>query len=101
MVIEYLVSPSLFEVIKIPFSQYEDFDNLPSQLYFMMILDACNTSAEIDIEGAEKAFNNLSLIDFTGDKIYDIDTTDIRNIKVMRSEYSLSPKLGMTIILKV
>ena len=60
MVIEYLVSPSLFEVIKIPFSQYEDFDNFPSQLYFMMILDACNTSAEIEIEGEEKDFTDLS-----------------------------------------
>ena len=56
LVVESLLSASFREVIKTQFSHYENFDDLPGQIYFMMILDACNTSAAIDIEGAEKSF---------------------------------------------
>ena len=66
-----------------------------------MILDTCNTSAAIGIEGAEKAFTNICLNTFTCENISDIATTALRYIKVMRGAYALPPKIGTTLLLKV
>ena len=66
-----------------------------------MIIYACNNSAAIDIEGAEKAFTNLFLNVFPGENISDISTPALRHIKVMRGAYALPPKLGKTLLLKV
>ena len=68
------MSPSFCKVIKKKFSHYEDFNNFPGQIHFLMIIGAYNNSAAIDIEGAEKAFTNLPLNDFTGENISDLDT---------------------------
>ena len=83
LVIEYLVQHYFCGVSNTRFYHYEDFKKFPGQVHFMIILDACNTSAAIYIEGAEKCFNNLSLNDFPGENIYDISTTVLRYIKVM------------------
>ena len=63
------MSPSFSEVINTRFSHYEDFENLPSQVYFTMIIYDWNTSAAIDIEGAEKDITSLSFNDFPGENI--------------------------------
>ena len=34
--------------------------------FFIIVLDACNTSAEINIEGAEKDFTDIYFDDFPG-----------------------------------
>ena len=96
----YLESPSFHEVIKIRFSHYEDFDDLPGQVYFMMIIDDRNISDEIDIEVPEKAFINLSLNVFPGENISDLDTTVLRHINIMCGADILPPNLGMTLLLK-
>ena len=95
------MSPSFYEVIKTRLSQYDDFDNFPGQFYFTMILDTCNNSAAIDIGCSEHYFTNLSLNKFPGEKISDLDTDALRNIKIMRGAYALPPKLGTTPLLKV
>ena len=66
-----------------------------------MILDACNTSAEIEIEGTEKAFTNIYTNEFPGKNISDLATTTLRNIKVTSGEYTVTPKLGMTLLFNV
>ena len=67
----------------------------------MIIIDTCNTSSAIDIEGAETYFTNISLNDFPGENISDIVTHALRHIKVMCGAYDIYPKLGMTLLLKV
>ena len=96
MVIEYLVMPYFCWVINTRFSHYEDFDNFPGQVYFVIILDACNTYSIFNIEDEEKYFTNLSFNDFPVKNITYIATTFLRNIKVMRGEYALPQKLGTT-----
>ena len=64
LVDESLLSALFREVIKTRFSHYKNFKELPGQICFMMILDACNTSAAIDIEGAEKHFKSLTFSNF-------------------------------------
>ena len=58
------MSPSFIKFIKTCFSHYDDFDDFLSKVYFIMILDTCNTSAGIDIEGAESTFAHLFFNDF-------------------------------------
>ena len=60
-----------------------------------MIVDACNTSAVIDIEGAEKSFKSLSLNDFPGENVA------LNHIKIMSGAYALPPKFGTLRLLKV
>ena len=67
----------------------------------MMILDACNNSAVINIECSEKALTNIPLNYFPGENISDLSTTSIRHIKVMRGMYPIPPKLGTNLLLKV
>ena len=85
---------SFNEVIKTRLSHYDEFDDLTSQVYFTMIIYACNTSATIEIEGTEKAFTNIPLNDFPVEKISDFSTHALRNIKVMRGVYDIPPILA-------
>lgn len=101
LVIESLISTPFRETIKTRFSHYDDFDDLPGQVYFMMVLDACNTSAAIDIEGAGKAFDALTLSSFPGENVSALATSALKYIKVMKGAYALPPKLGTTLLLKV
>ena len=95
------MSTAFCETIKTCFSHYEDFDDLPGQVNFMMILDSCNTSAAIDIEGAEKSFGALQLADFPGENVSALATAALKFIKIMHSAYALPPKLGTMLLLKV
>ena len=51
----YLIyfSPSFSEVIKTHFSHYEGFEIFSGQIYLIMIIDTCNTSAAIGIKVAK------------------------------------------------
>ena len=66
LAVEALLSVSLREKLETRFSHYPRFQNLPGQIIFMMVLDTCNASAEIDVEGAHKSFDALSLSSFLG-----------------------------------
>ena len=44
LLVESLVSPDFRDTVKHRFSHVIDFESLPGQIYFMMILDACNAS---------------------------------------------------------
>ena len=68
LVVEVLISPLFRETINTHFSHYTAFDNLPGQVYFMMVLYACNTSTAIDIEGASTSFESLAQKNFPGEK---------------------------------
>ena len=67
----------------------------------MMILDACNTSAAINIEGAEKSFKALTLSDFPGENVSDLVTVALKYIKIMSGAYVHPPKLGTLLLLKM
>ncbi len=44
LLVEALVSPDFRDTVKHRFSHVVNFESLPGQIYFMMILDACNAS---------------------------------------------------------
>ena len=100
LVVESSMSESFHETIKTCFSHYDNFVWLSSQVYFMMILDAYNTSTAIDIEGAEDAFKKLSLQSFPGENVSSLATTAIKFIKVVDRVYALPARLGSQLLLK-
>ena len=66
-----------------------------------MILDACNSSASLDIEGVEQSFNSLSLSDFPDDNISELATYALKFIKVTENRYAFPVDIGSWLIKKV
>ena len=50
LAVETLISRAFETKIQIHFGHVYDFEDLPSQVYFMMILEICNASTDQDIE---------------------------------------------------
>ena len=76
-------------VIKTRFSHYENVEELPGQIYLVMILGACNTSASINIEGEQKSLKALTLFDFPGQNVSDLARFALKHIKIMSRAYAL------------
>ena len=101
LAVESLLSSALDAKILIRYGHYDDFDDLPGQIYLMMVLDICNASADHDIEAATITFGKLTLADFPGENIEDFATEALRLIKVMQSGYALPYTLGSDLLGKV
>ena len=101
IMVESLISRSLDAKIKIRYGHYTDYKDLPGSIFFMMILDICNSSADLDIETASDSFTALSLLDFPGENIEDFATEALRLIKIMQGGYALPYNLGSDLINKV
>ena len=67
LAIESLITLRLREAISIRFSHIDDFDSLPGNIYFMMVLETCNISLTMDVKEAENSFNDLKLSDYSGE----------------------------------
>ena len=61
MIIESLLTADFHEKLDTRFSYIQYFDDLPGQIIFMMTLEVCNNSANLDVKGAKVSFLNLSL----------------------------------------
>ena len=85
LVIEALISPAYRETVKTRFSHHKDFTDLPGQIYFMMVLSACNTSASIDIDTAKLKFKELSLSNFPGENVSSLSTLGLKYFKIMQA----------------
>ena len=59
------------------FSHNKDFDELPGQIYFTMVLSACNTSASFDIESATSEFKVIFLSNFPGEDVSSLSTLSL------------------------
>ena len=70
LVVESIVTTSFRRKVETRISHEDDFDDLPGQVYFMMILEACNASASLDIDGATHKFRDLSLFFRFLEKMY-------------------------------
>ena len=101
LIVESLLSPSYRETIKTRFSHHDSFEELPGQVYFMMVLDACNTSAAIDIDSAQVKFDELLLSNFPGQDVSALSTLALKYIKIMMGAYNLPTKLATKLLLKV
>ena len=100
LVIEALISPTYRETAKTRFSHHKDFADLPAQIYFMMVLSACNTSASIDIDTAKLKFKELSLSSFPGENVSSLITLALKYFKVMQAGHYLPEYLSTELLLK-
>ena len=95
LAVESLMTSALDAKVLIRYEHYEDFEDLPGQVYFMMVLDVCNASADHNIEAATKSFGNLTLKDYPAENIDDFATEALRLIKIVHGGYALPYNLGL------
>ena len=101
LAVESLLSNALKAKIQIRYGHYEDFVDLPGQVYFMMVLDICNSSTDHDIEAATASFKNLGLSNYPGENIEEFTTEALRLIKIMQGSWALPRTLGSDLLHKV
>ena len=89
LAVESLMTSALDAKVLIRYEHYEDDEDLPGQVYFMMVLDICNASADHDIEAATKSFGNHTLADYPAENIDDFATEALGLIKIIQGGYAL------------
>ena len=102
LAVEALISSALEAKIRIRYGHYDNFKRLPGQVYFMMILDICNTSADHDIEAATTSFRKLALVaDYPEENIEAFTSEALRLIKIIKGTYALPYTLSSDLLNKV
>ena len=100
LVVESLLSPSLMERITTKYNIDKNFESYPGQLLFMMALDACNTSVQRNIAGAQKRFEDLTLNSFPAEDVTKLAREALRLIHILAGSYALPLTLGSSLIKK-
>ena len=101
LAVESLMTSALDAKVFIRYEHYDDFEDLPLQVYFMMVLDICNASTDHDIEAATKSFGKLTLADYPTENIENFATKSPRLIKIMQGGYALPYNLGSDLLNRV
>ena len=78
-----------------------DFECIPGQVLFMMVLDACHASIKRDFDGARKALADMTLVQFPGEDITAFATFAQKRILVLMSDFALPIDLGLMLLFKV
>lgn len=99
--VECLLLDGFRENIINRFSHLPLFDDLPGQVYLMMVLDTCLASASVDVDGANQQFNALSLSSFPGENISAFSLAALKLLKVMKTAYAMDVKTGSKLLRKV
>ena len=99
--VESLVSAEFYEKIFIRYGHQDDFQNVPGSVLVSMALETCNASVSHDIDGAAKAFEDLSLETYPGENITNLTTEALNFLKIMQGGYALSVHTGSRLLMKV
>ena len=101
LAIEALLTARLRDEIRTRYSHISEFEDLPGNIYFMMLLETCNISASMDVQGAQEDLNGLQLTSFPGENVSAFATAALKLVKIMNSAYSIPIRTGSDIIRKV
>ena len=101
LLVESIVSSTYHETIRTRLSHCANFDDLPGSVYYMMVLEACNMSAAIDVKTAKTKFDELALSNFPGENVSELAVMALKYIKVMKGGFSLPTDLASTLLMKV
>ena len=101
LAVDSLLSCALESKVVIRYGHYDNFEDVPGQVYLMMVLDLCNASADQDIEAATITFGKLSLAEYPGENVEHFATEALRLIKIMQGGYALPYMLGTDLLVKV
>jgi hypothetical protein len=99
--VESLITGESFEKIFIRYGHQDDFQNVPGSVLIAMALETCNASALHDIDGAAKAFEDLSLDNYPGENITNFTTEALRLLRIMQGGYALPVHTGSRLLMKV
>ena len=80
LVVESLLSTNLMDKIATKFGNDPEFKTYPGQVLFLMALDACNTSVQRDVVGAQTKFDALALDSYPGENVTELATKLPRRI---------------------
>ena len=83
------------------FSHVGDYDELPGQVMFMMTLEACNASENLDVEGAKESFEALTFSSYPGENVESFTTEALRLLKIMSGDYAMPLNTGSKLLKKV
>ena len=100
-VVDCLITPALRLQVMTRYRHDPEFDNYPGSVYLMMIYEVVNASTSLDIAQANKAFEELKLIDYAGENISTFVDEALRLIHIMDCAYALPYQLGSQLLEKV
>ena len=101
LAVDSLLSCALESKVLIRYGHYDDFEDVPGQVYLMMVLNLCNASADHDIEAATITCGKLSLAEYPGENVEHFATEALRLIKIMQGGCALPYMLGTDLLVKV
>jgi hypothetical protein len=101
LAVESCISPALRAKVDVRFSHTDDYDELPGQVYYMMVLECCHASASMDVDTAISSFKALSLASYPGENVGALATDALKQIKVMSTAWSVDISLGCDLLKKV
>ena len=100
LVVEILLSPTLMDKIVTKFGNDPEFETYPGQVLLMMALDACNTSVQRNVAGAQVKYDELTLDSYPGENVTELATEALRLIHILSGSYALPLYLGTKLIKK-
>ena len=100
-VVESLLTTTFLERITTKFGNDQQFETYPGQILFMMALDICNASVQLDVAGSQEKFDTLSLDTYPAEDITELATEVLCLIHILSGSYSLPINLGSKLIKKV
>ena len=101
LVVESQISPTIREQVRTRFSHVANFARLPGQVYLMMVLDTCHSSASLDIDTARENFANLKLSSFPGENVGAFGVEALKLIKIMNTGYAMEVTVGLKMLRKI
>ena len=101
LAVESLVGIELRDKIEVRYSHIEDFDDLPGQIFYMMVMETCHASTAMDVDSASTAYEKLNLKSYAGENVGALATDALRHIKVMQTAYAIPVTVGSSLLRKV
>ena len=101
LAVQSLVGLELRDKISIRYSHIDNFDALPGQIYYMMVMEICHASTAMNVDSASAAYDKLTLKSYAGENVGALTTDAHRHIKVMQTAYALPVTLGSSLLRKV
>ena len=100
--IRSLLTDTFYETVKARhLTMGHDFERIPGQVLFMMVMDACHASIERDFEGARKALSDMTLAQFPGEDVSAFAMHAQKKILILMSDFALPIDLGSSLVSKV
>ena len=102
LAVESLVGLELRDKISVRYSHIEDFDYLPGQVFYMMVMETCHhASTAMDVDSASATYKKLNLKSYAEENVGALATDALRHIKVMQTAYAIPVTVRSALLCKI